>query len=264
MDAILEEQNSFSENATMNEEEATFCIIYGAPGSGKSHLIKYNIREDCKNGRISDIHVFTGNDQNDEYNYVPKSRIHGDPSKWVPIVTELVRERRKIKTADMELEDWVFDDWTGKLDWRKGIWKELVSDFRQLKLRIYAICHYAKSMMPITREAAIYAAIFHQQGKPAIDATYESHGINNFSSSKEWSHYVNAVCIHKPLYSFIWYTKNPKPGEKMYQPMACPEVIPSFKVNLPEKREREEEDEEEEEEEARKKRKRRKREEEEE
>jgi hypothetical protein len=134
----------------------------------------------------------------------------------------------------MDLEDWIFDDWTGKLDWRKGIWKELVSDFRQLRIRLYAICHYAKSMMPITREASMYAAIFHQQGKPAIDATWESHGITNFSTAKEWAAYMNAVCLPEPIYSFIWYTKKPKPGQKMFQPLVCPAVIPPFDVNLPE------------------------------
>lgn len=227
----------------MNSFEKPACVeFFGAPGSGKSHTIRFLAYNLVKLRKIQRINVFTGNIHNQEYTkWVDKNSVHGDPEEWTEKITEFVADIKKLPPNQKDLTLWIFDDWTGKLDWTKGIYQQLATDFRQLNLILFIVCHFPHKIPPITREAATDYCMYKQQGRPGIEALYAACGESYFEGKEAWRKWLSSSCdFDKKI--FVWYSKNPEAGNSVFQPVQCPAVIPEFFVrnNIPQKRKREE------------------------
>lgn len=225
--------NSFSHPAIVG--------YFGSPGSGKTYCMRYCVYKELKKGEIKQVHVFTGTPYDDEYGWADPDSIHGNPAEWEAYINALMATQIATPKSQREKILLIFDDWTGKMNWLAATYSKMVSDRRHLEFSIYIVCHYANKLPPLMREALTHAAIFEQVSHNSFDALYRSLGEAAFESYKAFRAWLCKV-TNREKHIFVWFTRSPKNGEKIFQPLVCPENLPDFKVFNTERKDEEEDE----------------------
>ena len=227
-------------SAAMNHLKPPFLVInFGAPGSGKTHLTKYIAYCLVKKQLVKCIHVFCGTASfEDEYNWLEKDAIHTNPKNWEEETKKILETQKRNERFKRENILIIYDDWTGKIHWDKGLYSQMITDFRHLNISLVVNTHYANKVPTLMREAAFNAGIFEQISKRSLDSLYEVFGQAAFENYKAFRDYiVQHTDRNKKI--FIWYTRSPLEGQSRFQPVKCP-AVPEFRVFNNKKRTREE------------------------
>jgi hypothetical protein len=198
--------------------------IYGAPGMGKSYLLRYLAYVFLCEKYFDYMIICTGSKFDGGYQYLDQDFV---VEKDIPAVVEQIMEQQR---SNHKLKVVVyFDDLTGTINWNNAKFTELATVFRHFNATVCIGCHYPFKISPTVREAAQYAAIFYQQGKRSMNAVYESFA-QEFPEQEGLKQYITKFCGKNHV--FIWYTKSPSEGIKRFQPMKCPENIPDFNISF--------------------------------
>ena len=112
--------------------------IFGAPGSGKSHLIKYLVYERFKRKTFKRIYVFAATAFTHEYDWVEEDYIiSSNFDKAVDYILDLQKDNVPCLV--------IFDDITGSINWNHMRYNKLFTEYRKRNMSIILAIHYANN-----------------------------------------------------------------------------------------------------------------------
>jgi hypothetical protein len=232
----------------MDFQHPQFMQIYGAPGSGKTYLIKYILYMMLKTGIIEWVNVFTGTSHDNEWDFLPgdcvvcetpsfRKKVGAEDKKAIPNIFEWYLEKKLIPFGETTRKPGLLlmDDLTGSCNFKKDAWSQLFTNFRHYcklnpadkegKFSILLSSHYVFRIPPVVREAGFQVAIFSLLSKNAIKAVHETYAQITGDDYKSWNEYQQK-CTDRVKHIFILFKRAPKPGQKYFQPCVCP-VLPA-------------------------------------
>jgi len=148
--------------------------ILGYCGTGKSHLVKYIIKENLD--KIDYVIVITSTKHNNQYTYLGE---HGMPNKILgPLDLDkkiaMIMNKMK-KNFDKYHVMIVFDDVMGSIKEYSNKMNALLSTFRHYNLSIIFVSQYAAKVPTYIRELTYYCFTFDQKSKKSLENVYDSY-----------------------------------------------------------------------------------------
>lgn len=198
-------------------------IINGKQGSGKSHFIKYLMRETYFSNNKWDYGIVFSNTawENGSWDYLPEKYVYEEYVEKVLINLMAIQKKnleKKINSSCFVIFDDCLDD---KDQWTSSCMKKLSTQLRHYNITMIISTQYPHLIPPRFRANAMYSIFFDiGSGVRELDALYNAYGqrFKNFSDFKEY--YYNNINDHK----FIMYNKD----TDKYLTYRCPEKIPEF------------------------------------
>jgi hypothetical protein len=227
----------------MDLQHPMFFQVYGPPKSGKTHLLKYILLMMRMMKLLDWVNVFSGSAHDDEWDFLPKrclitdseevrKRLGCGDSTQTPNIYTWYLKNKLIPycktTSGKGLT--ILDDLTGSCDFKSDEWSQLFTNFRHYckkpgdKMGNFSVIlssHYAFKIPPVVREAAFMVAIFQQCSMNAIKAVYQSYCQITGEKYADWNAYQQRF-TDREKHTFILFKKEPKPGQKYFQPAVCP------------------------------------------
>lgn len=200
-----------------------FMVVNGKSNSGKSHLIKYIMREIniCK---PFDYGIVFSNTAWEGYfeKFVPKKYIHENFNE------EIIKSILKIQKTNLQNNInkrcfIIFDDCCTENEFQSNILKKLAVMGRHYNITTILSTQYAHLVPPVLRSNCNYSVFFEiGSGVRELRSIYECYGqkFKNYDEFKQF--YYKNVKDHK----FVLWNQE-KDDYLVYK---CPEQIPDFKM----------------------------------
>lgn len=203
-------------------------IICAYQGSGKSHLIRYIMRENKYKFDYGVVFTNTFFDE-DAYDFFPEKFVH--PEYDENILQNLMNKQAKligkgiIKEAIVIFDDCIDDP----NEFSSKVLKRLCTQLRHYHITVLFSTQYCNAIPPRMRTNAMGCFIFKTDTEVALKALFESYG-QKFETFAKFKKYLMEATGD---YKFVYYDKQ-KDGkiQDMYQIMKCPEHIPKFKIKF--------------------------------
>lgn len=199
-------------------------LINGKQGSGKSHFIKYILRENyCSKNRFDYGIVFSNTAwEHGSWDFLPKNYVYEEYDEKV--LGNLMKIQKKNLEDKKDTSAFVvFDDCLDDKDqFTSSTLKKLSTQLRHYNISLIISTQYCHLVPPRFRANAMYAVFFDiGSGVTELESIYNAYGqrFKNYNDFKEY--YYKNITDHK----FIMYDKN----ENKYITYRCPEKIPDFK-----------------------------------
>lgn len=206
-------------------EPPYLLIINGKQGSGKSHCIKYILRENMlSNNKKFDFGIIFSNTawEDGSWDYLPKNYVYEDYHE--DILSNLMKLQKNNLSKGIHTSAFViFDDCLDDADqFTSKSLKKLSTQLRHYNISLIISTQYPHLVPPRFRANAMYSLFFNiGSGVRELEALYNAYGqrFNNYNEFKQF--YYNNIADHK----FIMYNKD----LDKYITYRCPEKIPDFK-----------------------------------
>lgn len=195
-------------------------ILLGKPHSGKSHLIKYLVREICNSTPIQMVLLFSKSSGTPQYNYIP--------SQWqydgfdIDKLNQVYRMQRALQMNGFKPLSilLIFDDCIDKRN-GGGLFLDVINNHRHLNLTIiYSLQFLSGNISTNFREVVNRAFLFRQDSETAIKSSRAS--FIPWIDTKEYS----TINFNLPKYSFIHVNR----GEQSCEVSKAPESIPEYRI----------------------------------
>lgn len=211
------------EQLGINAEKPFFMIICGRSGSGKSHYLKYLMRE-LNIHNPFDYGIVMSNTSWEGFfsEFIPSKYIYENFNE--DTIKSLIKLQKDNLTKGINKRAFlILDDCIAENEMKSPIMKKLSVMGRHFNLTTILTTQYVHLIPPVLRANSHYNVFFHiGDGVRELRSTYEAWGqkFKNYDEFKQF--YYNAIKDHK----FIMY--NNEQGK--YNIYRCPENIPSFKI----------------------------------
>jgi hypothetical protein len=201
-------------------------ILSASPKCGKSHLIKYLIKDLCSKGKFDYGVVICPTAQNNkEYEFIPPGYLYTEYSE--EIITSLMNKQSRAIAQGMPKSAFlILDDCLGSVNFRKSVITKLVTTYRHYNITILMSTQYINKIPPEIRECATYAIVFCQFSAKSYNALYDAF-FQSFETKKECKEYIEA---NTEDYRFILVRCQEAP-RKRYSVYRAPEIIREFRLN---------------------------------
>lgn len=196
-------------------------IINGKAGSGKSHLLKYIMRETSKAEISFDYGiVFSNTAWEGSFNYVPEQFVYEDYNEEV--IEKLIKlQEDNLKKKINKQAFIILDDCCSENEYNSTILKKLFIMGRHYMISLILTTQYPHLVPPCLRSNSNFNVFFNiGEGIREMRAVYECYG-QRFKNYDEFRiFYYDNIADHK----FIMWR-----GEvDGYQVYKAPDIIPSF------------------------------------
>lgn len=199
--------------------------IFGAPNSGKSHLLKYIMklhRKHFKWGLAFTKTKFTGG-----LSFIPQKYVRARYDENV--LSAFAKEQER--TSGIWPAFLIFDDMLDSNIFRSNLFQSIIYGFRHLNVTVIITSQYAYMLnSPLLRECTIYSAIFKQRTQKSTDATYQIAGLNA-DSPERWREMLSKLQPHE----FLWACFG-KDTNEPYTTLKAPAEISNFTMVFGEKK----------------------------
>ncbi len=211
-------------------------MICGMQGGGKSHLIRYIMREQRERFHIGLVFTNTGF-SSANFDYINKDFIHPEYDEEVLIQFKKLFEGL-IKKGKKPSGFIIFDDCLAGKQWNSVPLKNLVTQLRHYNILMIISTQYPQAIPPIFRTNAFQVIMFHMSGRRALQELYDSYGQMAADSFEEFKRFFIQRTSAK--YQFIIF--QPLSGERdtdaRYKTLMVPREIPKFTIDPYEKSQR--------------------------
>lgn len=202
-------------------------LIVGAPGRGKTTLIRYMLYSLCQMGTFNHGMVICPTaDLHGSYNFVPQEyvRTSYDPDE----VKEFMDLQKREISSGKKIEAFlVLDDCLSAAhQFQSDLFVELVTTYRWLHISLFISTQYVFRIPPTVRECANYAFLFKMDTKRSLKAVYETFG-QNFETEADFKKYLDSRTKDK---AFVFYDKLIEKKEDNYMSFRAPTDIPEFRL----------------------------------
>src|SRR5579884_407207 len=198
-------------------------LMVAAPGSGKSHLIKYLIYTLAHSRQVDYFVVFCGTTFNEGYDFLPKNYVYSsyDEETLAYYLQQQINNRKTIGI--------VFDDCVGfEQSLRNSpVLNKLITEHRHYRALVFIATQYLYKLPPVIRESCAYYWIFTQRTKRSIEALYETVGANSHDSLNDFKHFLEH---YTPKYTCLFVDRY-QDKDRMYESFRAPAHIPRFFIN---------------------------------
>jgi hypothetical protein len=198
-------------------------IINGTQGSGKSHLIKYLMRENFLGPNKFDYGIVFSNTawEHGSWDYLPENFVYEEFNESA--LTNLMKLQKENHKKGIKTNAFViFDDCLDDAEQFTGASiKKLSTQLRHYNITIIISTQYPHLVPPRLRANSMYSIFFNiGSGRRGKDSLFQAYGgmFKDFTTFNEY--YNNNIKDHK----FIMYNKD----EDKYCTYRCPETIPPF------------------------------------
>jgi hypothetical protein len=204
----------------------SITILSASPKCGKSHLIKYLIKDLCIRGAFDyGVVICPTALNNNEYDFIPRGYLHTQYSE--EIITALMDyQSRAIAQGTPKRAFLILDDCLGSVNFRKTVITKLVTTYRHHNITILMSTQYINKIPPEIRECATYAIVFRQFSAKSYSALYDAF-FQSFEDRNQCKEYIDA---NTEDYRFILVRCQEVP-EKRYSINRAPAYIKPFKLN---------------------------------
>ena len=151
----------------------SIIFIAGAPGSGKSNLIRYLMSLMYKHFNYGMVICRSALDGG--YSWVPPECVH--PIYSEELITKLQTLQNNSNTTHAYL---ILDDPLGEINFNSPLWNQILTTNRHLRLTIFISTQYSAKISTLARECATYAFIFKPSSEQAFKSLHEAFGQENF------------------------------------------------------------------------------------
>jgi hypothetical protein len=223
----------------MNFNHPNITLIFGSPGSGKTAVAKYMVRQRALAKTFERIFILTTSKFTGEYDFVDeKYVIAGNFNEAAASIMALQQDRVPCLL--------LMDDISGIVKFNQDPWNALFTTCRKTNITIIANIHYANLFSTTIREAADNAVMFFQTTRKAIEALCGCYG-QNFENWKHFKEFLNQETQaedESKKHHFVYWSKVPASEEARFQTMKIPWPIPDFHIQVDDSSEEESEGEE--------------------
>jgi hypothetical protein len=210
----------------MNLENNFFVQLYGKPRSGKSHTMKYIIRNAIKDKKISDVVIFTPTSFTSGYDYIDKNKCVDYSDEALMYILNLQREKVELQKQESPLLI-CFDDCLGNVNWNKSILKEFFCTYRHYNLALIVTSQYIHAIPSYIREFATHACIFRQETTNSINAGFENFGASYFTLD-EFTALLNKATGD---FKYLFVDKTQYTKESIFSSMRTPKDFTKFYIS---------------------------------
>ena len=195
--------------------------IFGFPGSGKSHLLKYLMF--LTKAMFDIVIVITGTKHNDFFNFVNKDFVHEYSNN---IIETIIRKTTQWKEQKKNIKMLVvFDDILGCSKFNNEIWAKLVNNHRHYNISYIIVSQYIKGITPNIRSNLHFAFVFGQSNKTSINGLFESFFISHFDQKETIKLLSNLKRFQCVFVNNREFEKN-----KKFKLFTAPEKVPKFLI----------------------------------
>lgn len=200
----------------------SLSLICGAPGSGKSHLIKYMCGLLHRQNKFDYVLVLSGTPFNEFYQqFINPHFIH----MYSDVVLNNMMQLAIRGKPDGYKWLLIMDDCIGSANFNMGLFKKLITCYRHYNISILLVSQYCNSVPPVIRTCAMMAFVFGQTTKRGIDAVYESFGASNYDKidafKRAWLNRINR-------YECLVVNNTETDVGKRYKIFKAPASMPEF------------------------------------
>lgn len=204
-------------------------VIFGAPMSGKSHLLKSIIYTASKKNKFDHCLLFCDNKNKTDYNYLD------DEYKFEAFDIHAIENyinfckshnEKKITTRGLL----IFDDICGTLHFKGDLMKRLFSNYRHFGINIIVCSQVIVDIPPHIRSIIKYGCVFKYVNEVDIDKITVCFG--SLADSKhdfinKYNKYTNEQ------YKFMFFSQSDMYNrENCYCGIKAPKRIPNFKLEF--------------------------------
>lgn len=208
----------------LNWTYPALIIINGTQGSGKSHFLKYLMRENSLGPTPFQFGiVFTNTAFEGSFPYIPKKYIFENFDENV-LKNLMNIQKNNVKKGIVKQAFVIYDDCLDEpQQFHNETMKKLSTQLRHYNITMIITTQYAHILGPRYRANAIYSTFFNVgEGRRETEAIFNAYGarFKNFEEFKRF-YYANTKD-----YKFVSYNKD----TDSYQTYKCPSEIPDFKI----------------------------------
>lgn len=202
--------------------ESCFIILNGKSNSGKSHLLKYLMREYSKHNAFSYGVVMSNTSFEGSFDYIPKKYIYEDFNE--DIIKNVIKiQKTNLMKGYRNRAFIILDDCCSENEFMNPVIKKLAVMGRHFLITTILTTQYCHLVPPVLRANSNYNIYFNVgQGLRELKAIYEAYG-QRFKSYNEYKQfYYKNIEDHK----FIMYV------DDCYKVFRAPEEIPAFNITF--------------------------------
>ena len=205
----------------MNLDIPSVALIAAPPGSGKSHLIRWILREKCMQGEFNHGLVITNTKNfSEDYDFLPTSWVKSEYSD------KLIDKFIQVQEDNPESQAFlVLDDVIGKATLKSKTFLNLITCFRHYRITILIAVQYINNHICTTiKTCARYGMWFDHGDEAALKCIYQTFGsyFRTFADFREFC--ANNL---KEKHTFIVHDRSD--SKEPYRLLKCSR-IPRFKL----------------------------------
>lgn len=202
-------------------------MICGLQGGGKSHLIRYMMRE-CRDRFDFGIVFSNTGFVEGNFDYISRPFVHLQYSSGVLHNFKKLLEGQ-IEAGKPRRAFVIFDDCITGPQWKCPELVSLVTQVRHYGVTIFISTQYPKAITPLVRTNTWLAIMFAFSTEDSLKALWSNYG-QHYGSYQEFKQYFLAATGKR--HQFVVY--NAREGgddsRDRYRVMICPKTIPEFTV----------------------------------
>lgn len=205
-------------------QSSIFALLLGKTNSGKSHFLRYVMREISKSKYpFSYGVVFCGTEFENSYDFVPDKFIHSEYDEDV-LVRLIELQKKNIQNEIYKRCFVIFDDCLSSDELRgSGVIRKLAVQSRHYGISVFICCQWPHLCDPPIRSNATHIYMFNLgNSKIALQSLYENFGMRFKSFDDFKQYYYNNIDNHQ----FIAIIKD------NLCVLRAPENIPDFKLKF--------------------------------
>ncbi len=200
------------------------AIINGKSGSGKSHVLRYIMREISKSDKPFDYGVVMSNTAwEGSFDYIPKKYIYEDFNE--DVIKNLIKLQKNNLEKKIQKQAFIIlDDCCSENEFTNNVIKKLFVMGRHYNISTILTTQYVHLVPPVLRSNSFYNLFFNiGEGYRELQSVYQAYGgrFTSYSDFKEF--YYNNIRCHKFI---MWNCQKDN-----YQVYRVPQKIPYFKLS---------------------------------
>jgi hypothetical protein len=204
-------------------------VVYGSPGSGKSHLLRYLIYSAAIKKEFDHCLLFSATKGTSDYDYLDNKYKHEaiDTSvieKYINLCQK--HNEKKIKTRGLL----IFDDICGEQTFKSNLFKKLFSNYRHYGISVI-VCQQMPVEIPLSIRSIIkYGCVYKYINEGDREKIYGCFG--SMSPNKKAFYEIYDKYTDEK-YKFMHFNQSDVfDSENCYSGARAPAKIPLFKLNF--------------------------------
>jgi hypothetical protein len=202
------------------------CII--APQeSGKSHMIKHILLENCKNKIFQHGICFTGSIENEDYSFLQTDYVIDGYNE--DILRRYLKKKKEYRLKGNNFHSFIiFDDCMNVIDNSK-LFKFIVSKFRHFNVTIIMATQYIMDIPKKIRKLVDYGIFFRIEDEDTKKEIFRS-WVQMFQKYKNFDDYF--INLFDEQYVCMIYKRQELDINKKYNKYKAPKNLPNFKIKF--------------------------------
>lgn len=195
----------------------SIILVAGAPGVGKSHLIRhlvYTMSHIWSYGMAITPTI-------DDYRFMPRNYVRNIPNEGD---VEWLMQKQKHPRGAAFL---ILDDVAGFFNMNSRLWWSLFTTYRHLNITIIFATQYVTRVPTIVREMANYVFMFKQNIENSYRLLHQSCGQYGFSKWQDFRAFLQERCHG---HETILYIRMEEELNRKYRSYIAPAAAPNFRL----------------------------------